>query len=190
MENQIMAEAVPDDVADRTKRVAAVSKEYLLGDVRDFLLDQLRHDKNPLPWDNQGEDRQRETIHSVERAAEALIDRVVAVVASDGLPEHITATIDNFTVKDGCKIVLKANRTDNNLMMLNDNFGSTVLIVPIAAEGYKNADEVKINRDQPDLIDGDDAPAGGKKPGKKGKRPPKKGEDGDELDDLDDNPID
>jgi hypothetical protein len=46
-----------------------LASETLSGDLRDFILDRLKHQHNPLPWNMRPEADQRETITAAELAA-------------------------------------------------------------------------------------------------------------------------
>jgi len=105
-----------------------MSTETLLGDVRDFFLDRLRHDRNPLPWDMRPEKEQREIIDRASAAAELLIKRVVRIVAGGGR-RTVRATLEQFTVKDGAKVVLKSPASAETVVALNQCRGAEVMLV-------------------------------------------------------------
>ena len=65
------AEPVDDDAEQKAVELAA---ETLTGDLRDFILDRLRHEQAKKPWNERSEGEQTETIREVERAMHSAAD--------------------------------------------------------------------------------------------------------------------
>lgn len=140
------------EVSDNTLKLA---RETMTGDLRDCLLDFLKHEKNPLPWNMRTEDAQREAIEKCSRAAMAAVERAVSIIAADGRPT-ILATCDQVTVKDGIKAVVSLSKSDALRHELVDSQGKTVLIVVTDADRYEGEREPAVPQpNQPDLSDGD-----------------------------------
>ena len=66
----------PETDKERAERIAKVT---MTGDLRDCILDFLKHDKNPLPWNLQGEDDQANTIEKVENAVRYTVRALRAI---------------------------------------------------------------------------------------------------------------
>lgn len=142
-------------MADEEKDVGALVERIqattCTGDVRDFLLDRLKHDKNPLPWNMRSEDEQRDSIERATSAARALVEKVVRLVAADGF-QTLHATLQQFTAKDGIKVVLEMAATDENVLALNHRRGASIMMViadDAAYTGEKAA--VPITPNEPEL---------------------------------------
>ncbi len=108
--------------------VIDLARKTLQGDIRDFLLDRLKHDKSPLPWDQQPEAAQRETIQAAENAAERLIEEVARIVISEGR-SVVHVAVDQVVVKDGIKAVVSCPKVMGALEHLGAAQGSTVALV-------------------------------------------------------------
>lgn len=146
----------------RAQREAALNlaRETMTGDLRDCLLDFLKHDKNPLPWNMQGEEKQREIIAKVEQAVGGAVEKSVRIIASDGRPVMV-AKLDQVVVKDGIKAVCHMSKLDPQRYQLMDAQGSEVLLVVTGADPYQGERKpVEISPDQKVLPmdDGDDKP--------------------------------
>ena len=106
-------------------RIEAIAEETARGDVRDFMLDRIKRMKKP--WDQLGEYEQRSEITSADMAAQQLVRKVVMLVAAHGR-RHIKAAFEQYTVKDGLKIVLQAPVTQENVLTLTAGRGSQVIL--------------------------------------------------------------
>lgn len=107
----------PDDF-DIDDFMKPLQRQTLAGDVRDFLLNYIRHDKNPLPWNMRTEDQQKQTIWAATEAANHLLERVVELVAAGGR-ETIIGQLVQFQVKDGVKAVIATPADDQTLLAIN-----------------------------------------------------------------------
>lgn len=146
---------MPDmlEVSDDTRILAA---ETLKGDIRDWLLDRVKH--IPKPWQAMSEQEQRDMIYSVEEAAVDLIRRAVRIIAAEGRMA-ITAQLEQVTVKDGIKAVVTLSKHDPFRHELVDAQGKDVLIVVADASSHMGQqDEARPdNLREPGLpLDGDD----------------------------------
>lgn len=126
-----------------------VATDTLKGDVRDFLLDNLKHIGKP--WQQMGELEQEEQIDRATRAAETFVRKCVVTVAAKDQASMI-GTLDSVTVKDGFKAVIKLSKTDKSRHELVDAQGQTVLIVVADAEQFSGEREpAKADPDQQDF---------------------------------------
>lgn len=140
-----MAAAVddtPDDEAERDAQARELAAETMTGDIRDFVLDLLRHEQSKRPWHERSEADQRDTVHRVEARVRDVIGTAVEMMASHGRTT-IKAHIEKAEVKDGIKAVVTCGRSDRYRHQLLDAVGSRVMIV-IA---------------DPDVFDGEREPA-------------------------------
>lgn len=131
-----------------------VATETLTGDVRDFVLDTLKHEQNKRPWHERSEAEQRDTVHRVESMAQDLVRQAVELLAAQGR-RVVKATVESITIKDGIKAVLSLSKFDAQRHALADSQGATVLLVvadPDAFAGERAPVEIK--PDQPELLAG------------------------------------
>ena len=132
----------------------------LTGDVRRLILDFLKHEKTPLPWDAQSEVAQRETITKITGFAGELVDQVVAIVAAAGL-KTIRCTVDDVAFKaKAIAIKLHCDKHDPARHDLADAQGDVVAVAIGAAHQFhgERAPE-QVNLDQADLLEGGQADA-------------------------------
>lgn len=136
---------------DQTLDLAA---ETLTGDLRDFILDRLRHEQSKRPWHERSEADQRDTVHQVETAVRRAVTAAVEIIAAGG-KRTIKATLESVTIKDGIKATLTMSKHDENRHNLADAQGSAVLIVVADPEDFTGERaEVEIRPDQSELIGG------------------------------------
>lgn len=137
------------DIEDAAIDLAA---ETMTGDIRDFILDRLKHEQSKAPWHQRSESDQRETVHQVESMVRAAVSKVVEIMAGHGR-RTIKATIEQITIKDGYKAVLTASKHDHNRHHLADAQGQTVLIVVADPDEFTGERaEVPINPDQATML--------------------------------------
>lgn len=117
------------------QQTAAVAEETLTGDLRDFILDRLRHEQDKRPWDKRSEAEQRDTVHRVESAVREMVGKAIEVLAAGGR-RTIRATLDQVTVKDGIVGKLVMMKSDPLRHQLFDSVGNAVLIVVADPEEY------------------------------------------------------
>ena len=87
----VIGELPPDDTFD----AAYLAKETLTGDLRDFILDRLKHEQSKAPWHQRSEADQREAVHQVEAAVRSAVTRAVEIIAGHGR-RTIKATIEQL----------------------------------------------------------------------------------------------
>ena len=110
-----------------------VNSDTLFGDLRDAILDRLKH--MPKPWTVMTESEQRDMIYGVEQVARHLVHEAVQIIAASGRPA-IEARLEQCAVKDDIKIVIRANRHHGLREQLLDSVGKPVLIVVADEEAY------------------------------------------------------
>lgn len=129
-----------------------IAADTMTGDLRDFILDRLKHEQSKRPWHERNEADQRDTVHAVESAVRAAARQAVEIIAAGGL-KTIKATIEQVTVKDGIKATLTMSKFDEHRHNLIDATGTTVLIVVADPEDFTGEREpVEITPDQPELM--------------------------------------
>jgi phosphoribosylformylglycinamidine (FGAM) synthase-like enzyme len=137
---------------DATLEACELAAETLTGDIRDFILQRLRHEQDKRPWDKRSEAEQRDTIHAVETSVREHVTRAVEIIAAGGL-KTIKATLSQVTIKDGIKGQLEVSKFDEQRHRLTDAVGSTVLIVVADTDQFSGEREpVAVNPDQGDLV--------------------------------------
>lgn len=145
------------DVHDDSLQLA---RETMTGDLRDCILDFLKHDKNPLPWNMQTEDQQADAIHKVTDAVNRAVERAVQIIAADGR-QVIEAILDQVTVKDEIKAVCKVSKSNALRHDLMDATGYSVLLVVSDASAFKGERKAaKPDPNQPDMPIFDETDAG------------------------------
>lgn len=146
---EAVAEIIEDDTLQPALDLAA---ETLTGDLRDFILDRLKHEQSKQPWHQRSEVDQREAVHQVETAVRHAVTTAVEIIAGHGR-RTIKATIEQITIKDGYKAVLTASKHDESRHHLADAQGKTVLIVVADPDEFTGERaEVEISPDQTSLL--------------------------------------
>lgn len=142
-----LTDTPPDDVV-------SIAVETLTGDMRDFILDRLRHEQSKRPWHERSEADQRDTVHQVETAVQRVVRTAVELIAAQGL-RTIKATLEQVTVKDGIKATLTMSKFDEERHTLIDATGATVLVVVADPEQFTGERApVEIKPDQPEFSAG------------------------------------
>jgi 2-hydroxy-3-keto-5-methylthiopentenyl-1-phosphate phosphatase len=137
-----------DDLLAATKELAV---KTLTGDLRDFILDRMRHEHDARPWNKRGENEQRDTVNRVQDAVRAAVTRVVELIASQG-HHAMSAVLTQITVKDGFKAVLEMSKHDPLRHQFVDAQGATVLVVMADIDEFVGERApVKITPDQSKL---------------------------------------
>lgn len=116
------------DEAERVAEAADMAAETMTGDIRDFILDRLRHEQSKRPWHERSEADQRMVVYEVEAAVREHVRTAVEIMAGHGR-RTIRATVESVTVKGGYKAVLTTSRSDENRHALSDAVGYAVLLV-------------------------------------------------------------
>lgn len=148
---QTTAEMSDDAITAATpieELVKQIQATTCTGDVRDYLLDGLKHDKSPLPWNLRPEKEQKETIEAATAAANHLVARVVHLVAAQG-QDVLEGRMVQFTSKDGeLKAVIEFSSNDKTLLAMNRSSGKTILMVVADKEAFEG--ERRAARPTPD----------------------------------------
>lgn len=140
-----------DGEAERMAEAIQIAAETLTGDLRDMILDLLRHEQAKRPWNERPEADQRATIHAVESRVRDAAQAAVETIASHGRTV-VHAHIEQAVVKDGIKVVLTCGRSDRNRFPLIDAVGSRIMLVLTDPEEFDGEREpVEVPPDQPEL---------------------------------------
>lgn len=139
---------IDDEVTDLTVQVAI---KTLTGDMRDFILDRLRHEQDKRAWHMRSEAEQRDTVHKVESAVHEIVTKAVEIIAAGGR-RTIRATLDQVTVKDGIVGKIVMMKSDPLRHQLADSVGAQILIVVADPDEFTGERApAKITPDQGDL---------------------------------------
>lgn len=125
-------EVARDDIPEERVQ-QLIDSSTLMGDLRTAILDRLR--AMPKPYTVMSEVEQQDMIDGVENVARDLVTRACTLIASNGRTA-ISATLEQCTVKDGIKAVLKLPRSDAHRDQLIDSVGGVVLIVVADSSRY------------------------------------------------------
>lgn len=153
--------AQPDPLPDSTSERAAndpiiMARDTLTGDIRDFILDRLKNDHNPLPWNVRNEASQNETIGTVQRAVAALVSKVVDILAADGKPV-LRGVLKKVLIKDVYACHVDFLKSDPLRHTLADSTGQVVMLSIAAPEEYDGERApVPVSKDQSSLLNDHD----------------------------------
>lgn len=140
-------EKTPEDLAAET----------LFGDVRDTLLTHVR--SMETPWSKMSERQQQDKIHAISRAAETVVRRAVAIIASNG-QEPMFGRVTKFTVKDEIKAELVASSSVGNIEKIAENINQPAIIIFASPEGFMGERApAEADKDEPALPLEDDEDA-------------------------------
>ena len=123
-----MAETVEPSAVPSDGGLHLLAAKTLAGDVRDFLLDRLKHDHSALPWNLRGEEEQRRTIESADAAARALVEKVWELCAAQDRPT-LVAKLTKAAKKDRIEAVVAVDGLAPLRHALMDAVGKEVLVV-------------------------------------------------------------
>lgn len=144
------------EAEDKTPFVT-LAADTLMGDLRDFILDRLKHEHNPLPWQMRGEVDQADTIARVESALRTWVYRAVTLIAAGG-QRAARGSLIKFVVKDGIQMQINLAASDSLRHELADHVGNSVMIIIADAEQFQGErSAVPVTPDQKRLpVDPDD----------------------------------
>lgn len=138
--------------AERIQAAADMAAETLTGDIRDRILETLRHEQSKRPWHERSEADQQDTVHRVETFAREMVTKAVEIIAGHGRMV-ILAWIEKAEVREGIKAVLSLGRSDKHRHNLLDAVGSRVMIVLADADAFTGEQApVGITPDQSELL--------------------------------------
>lgn len=152
-----------------------IARDTMTGDLRDCILDFMKHDKNPLPWNAQGEEAQRETIAKVEKAVNMAVEKAVQIISSEGRTV-VEGLLKKFDAADSGAIKLTVTIASNHPLRhaVLDSRGQPIMLVVAGKQAYEGERApVAIDPDQKVLpsMEDDDPPVFDKtKAGKNGKK--------------------
>jgi hypothetical protein len=148
-----------DTVTDKNDETPfmTIASDTLMGDLRDFILDRLQHEHNPLPWQMRGEAQQKETIDRVTSAMRTWVNRAVTLIAAQG-QRAARGQLIKFQAKDGIQMQINLAASEPLRHDLMDNVGATVLITIADVEQFQGErsapkvipDQARMNVDPPD----------------------------------------
>lgn len=117
----------PEQAAPESEGPTAILQaDTLRGDIRDQILAEFKH--LPDAWQKMTEDQQACAIHRADQIAEELVAGAVAAIAPRGF-SNIIASMEQFTRKDGLKVVLKAAATVDAITKLAEHGMNAVVLV-------------------------------------------------------------
>jgi hypothetical protein len=140
---------------------------FATGDCRDAMLGVLR---SAVDFGKIREGRQRQIVQAVSEAARQIVQRLAEGISAEGRPV-VHATLEQVTIKDGCKLVLKAPMDGDTIVLLAMQQGHAVqLMLPqmqsldhVRAPGRVDPDQLDIEQAIPkgpagdhDLVDAAD----------------------------------
>jgi hypothetical protein len=161
-----MTKEAPKDIPNTNKAEAAqettfakekitdaevkVATETLVGDLRDYILDQFKNRQKP--WQQMSESEQRDTAEQIQKNAKDVVAKVVKLIAENGR-KTIVAHLHDFKVYKGvitAKITTK--KTADTLLEFSESQQKTVLVIASdSAEFEGERAPVAIDPDQGDL---------------------------------------
>lgn len=125
--------------------------DTLAGSVRDFILNQLKFNHSPVPWDERSEEDQKRLVSDISALVREGISEAVRAIASDGRPV-VVGTLKSIAVQGGIKAVVELPRHDPRRHEVMDATGQEVLLVVSGATPFLNEGEaVRIKPDQGDI---------------------------------------
>lgn len=127
--------------------------ETMGGDLTAWLIDRIKNLRTT--WAQMPEAEQATLIGSARLAVEDTVKTVVRMIAADGRPV-IPATLDQITVKDGIKGVLKMRKDDPLRHALLEAQGKSVMLIVAEADRFLGGADPEPDPDQPGLTAGDD----------------------------------
>ncbi len=147
---------MPNDVGAADADIVTLAGKTLAGDLRDFVLDRLMNDHNPIPWQMRRENEQRDTIAAVESAVRVWVHRACTLIAAGG-QQAARGSLVKLMAKDGLQMQVNVSASDPLRHALMDHVGAPVLVILADADqflGERSA--VRVDKDQKDILDDDD----------------------------------
>lgn len=147
------------DAASEAVQVAradpiVLTAETMTGDLRDFVLDRLRFESSPLPWNMRHEKDQKETIDRVSTMAQAFVDRMVELIAAEGRRTMLGQLVQVVSKGTTIKCQIDVSKSDPLRHALLDSQGMKVLLVVSDSSAFSGArGDVPVDPDQHSLFD-------------------------------------
>jgi hypothetical protein len=130
-----------------------LAADTLMGDLRDFILDRLKHEHNPLPWNMRSEGDQIDTVARTETAVRTWINRACLLIAANG-QRGARGSLIKLQAKDGLQMQINVASSDPLRHELMDHVGGTVMVVIADPEAYNGQRSgVNVTKDQPEMFD-------------------------------------
>lgn len=152
-----MAKQKPETKEARDEKTAIdIARHTMTGDLRDCLLDFMKHEKNPLPWNMRPASDQAHVIEKVTKAVTVAVEKAVNIIAADGRAT-IVGKLEKITVKDGIKAEVSLSKGDPQRHSLVDCQGDVVLMVIASGDAYDGERRAALpDPDQPSMLGDDD----------------------------------
>lgn len=163
-QNDAAIDAADDRVIEEAAAAAGaveVAEATLLGDMIQTCVDELKASKDV--WQKLSERDQQDALFRLRCRCESAVRKAITILASADRPT-IFATLEQVTVKDGIKAVLKLDKHDPQRHELTDATGRQVLIVVQAAEQHLGGEGPKPDADQKGLPLADGSAPGEQEP--------------------------
>lgn len=146
------AQELQTQVVEDQDDAETIAKKTLTGDLRDFILDRLKHEQNGQPWNKRKEHEQRAVIFEVEAAVKHAVNKAVDIIAADGR-KVLRGSLAKVAVKDGIKAEIVLSQSDPMRHEFIDHQGQTVLISLATPEDFEGQRApAKISPDQGDIL--------------------------------------
>lgn len=134
-----------------------LSEGEMVFDVRDFLLEKIKH--RPKPWSATSQAEQREVARDCEESAKALIRQVVEIVAARGqepirvLLTKVNAAGDDLVVTGKVKFIdEEPSERDRSILALHHGIGKHVMITRASLSDFEGGGrEAQTDADEPPL---------------------------------------
>lgn len=128
-----------------------LTADTLAGSIRDFILNQLRYNHSPVPWDERSEEDQKRLVAQVSDLVRAGVTDAVRAIAASSRPV-MAGVLKSIAVQGGIKAVIELQRNDPLRHELMDAAGQEVLLVVSDARPFlREGSAVEIKPDQGDI---------------------------------------
>jgi hypothetical protein len=142
-------------LSHEAQEVAYMTEQTIGKDLLSALLDEIRN--MPNVWQKLGQEDQQDIIDRLSSRVDDNCRTAVNLIASQGRIV-VTGALEQITIKDGVKAVVKFGQYDPNMHELYDAQGKAVLVVVVDHKEHTGGmGEIKADPDQNplDLHDGD-----------------------------------
>lgn len=152
-----LEEAQWDDEAVDVEAIQEIAAETLVGDVRDVILDTIKHEKENKAWAQMTEIEQNALISRSTGAAELLVKKTVDLIASQGF-QNAKAEIDSWKVKGRQVVItLKTAALQQNVLSLLNAGGNFVTLTFANDSAFdQSRSQCKAEPDQGSLLNKED----------------------------------
>lgn len=140
----------PSHAAQQQKTIDDMVGETLLGSLMSLVRQELAAAQKP--WQAMSEEEQADSINRIEMCCRQAVTKAAKIIASDDRAS-VTAKLEQLTVKDGIKAVLKLPKDTASTQFLSDSVGKSVLLVFVDPELHMGgADTVTADPNQRALL--------------------------------------